>query len=127
VVAGRTVWVRGGSSAQRGGPPRSAASRRPLAAAGVATLEVRRRFVLEVPDEETADGLAQLPATRPFIERRLGPTALLIAEDGVDEFLRRGRALGVAAGPGPGGFPARPGRGQETRRAPGRRPPGAAR
>lgn len=83
--------------AQRSGQPLSAAAKLLLAVGRLPELEVKRRFVLEVPSEEIADGLEQLPATRGFIERRLGPTALLIGDEGVEMFLERVKALGIAA------------------------------
>jgi hypothetical protein len=44
---------------------------------------LRHHLVLHVPTEELADGLMQWPQTRELIEERLGPTALVVAEENV--------------------------------------------
>ena len=47
------------------------------------TFLLERCLVLHAPTPEAADGLLQLPATRDLIRARLGPTALLVADDDV--------------------------------------------
>src|SRR5262249_25217875 len=74
---------------QRTGRPLSAAGRLLLAGGLLPAPEVRRELVLHLPTAEMADGLLQWPATRGLIQSRLGPTALLIAEEHLTE-LRRG-------------------------------------
>jgi len=43
--------------------------------------------VLELPDAETADGLMQWPGTSALLERRLGPTAIILSDDNVPALL----------------------------------------
>jgi hypothetical protein len=47
------------------------------------TFHLQRSIVLTTPTAELADGLMQLPATKPLIRERLGPIALLVSEDNV--------------------------------------------
>jgi hypothetical protein len=58
-------------------------------------VELRPQLVLQVGSPDVADGLLQLPDTRPLIKARLGPTALAIAEDHVEELRRRLEELGL--------------------------------
>jgi len=53
-------------------------------------------LVLRTPTPDLADGLQQWPGTRAFIEARLGPTALVVAEENAAELERRLQALGVS-------------------------------
>ena len=66
-----------------------------LNAAQLGPLTVERRYVLEVADAVTADGLMQWPTTRPLIEKRLGPTSLQIAGENVERLTERLRELGI--------------------------------
>src|SRR5262249_45008313 len=52
---------------QRAGQPLPPAARLLLIAPQLGPLGVERRFLLEVPDPVTADGLVQWPVTRPLI------------------------------------------------------------
>jgi hypothetical protein len=81
---------------QRSRTPLSAAARFLMLATQLPTMEMRRQLVLQVADEEMADGLEQWPGTRSLIQGRLGPTALVVAEEDVKELLQRLRALGVS-------------------------------
>lgn len=62
----------------RSGQPMPAAVR--LFAVGTRTASPRMRtdWIIRLPDESTADGVMQWPATRELIRERLGPTAVVI-------------------------------------------------
>jgi len=81
--------------AQRTGQPLSPAARLLLVGPLVPQLDLRQQLVLHVGTPEVADGLVQWPATRALIHVRLGPTALVVAEEHVDELRKRLRELGV--------------------------------
>src|SRR5262249_20443363 len=55
--------------------------------------QLRPYLILRVADESIADGLMQWPETRPLIEERLGPTALVVAEANAEALLAQLRAL----------------------------------
>jgi hypothetical protein len=78
--------------------------------------ELRRLLVLYAPTEEIADGLQQWPQTRALIEARLGPTALVVSEEGAAALRERLAMLGVEL---------RSGAGHESRRAAGLDPGGS--
>jgi hypothetical protein len=59
-------------------------------------VELKRQLVLHVATPEVADGLMQWPGTRALVEGRLGPTALAVAEEHIDELRQRLAALGVS-------------------------------
>jgi hypothetical protein len=80
---------------QRAGQPLSPAARLLLTGSLAPPVELKRQLVLHVATPEVADGLMQWPGTRAFIEGRLGPTALAVAEEHVDELRQRLGALGV--------------------------------
>jgi hypothetical protein len=80
----------------RAGEPLSASARLLLAGNGGPPAEIRRRLVLTLPSESIADGVCQWPETAGLLEDRLGPRAVIVAEDHVDELLRRLTELGVA-------------------------------
>jgi hypothetical protein len=80
---------------QRTGGPLPAAGRMLLTGAQLPPLELQRHLVLRVAEEDIADGLMQWPATRALIEERLGPTALVVAEDNAETLLEQLRALGM--------------------------------
>jgi hypothetical protein len=84
---------------QRSGQPLSAAARLLLAGPQLGALELRRLLVLYVPSAEVADGLQQWPETRALIEGRLGPTALVIAEENTAALRARLDALGIKLQP----------------------------
>jgi hypothetical protein len=57
--------------------------------------QLRRHLVLHVADEKRADGLIQWPQTREWIAERLGPTALVVAEENVERLRERLRDAGI--------------------------------
>jgi hypothetical protein len=79
----------------RSGQPLSPAARLLLSGPRKSAPELRRLLVLAVPDAETADGLLQWPETRSLIDSRLGPSALAVAEEHVEELRTRLAALGI--------------------------------
>jgi hypothetical protein len=81
---------------QRAGQPLSAAARLLLMGGVVPPLDLRRQLVLYVGAPEVADGLIQWPGTRSLIQQRVGPTALVVAEEHVEELRQRLQALGIA-------------------------------
>ncbi len=82
--------------AQRTGGPLSPAARLLLGGAQAPAPELKRHLVLHVATPELADGLVQWPQTRALIEDRLGPTALVIAEENTGKLREQLRALGMA-------------------------------
>lgn len=63
--------------------------------------QLRRLLVLRVDSDALADGLQQWPATRDLIAERLGPTALVVAEENVALLLTRLAELGLNVEPEP--------------------------
>jgi hypothetical protein len=61
----------------------------------LAPYELKRLVILNVPTTEIADGLMQWPGTRSLIETRLGPTALVVAQEHVAALQERLASLGV--------------------------------
>jgi hypothetical protein len=61
----------------------------------VASAELRRELVLHVSNSDVADGLMQWPTTRVLIQSRLGPTALAVAEENVQNLKDQLAGLGV--------------------------------
>jgi hypothetical protein len=59
--------------------------------------ELHRRLVLTLPSQEVADGICQWPATVELLEDRLGPNALVVAEENVEELVRRLAQVGIEA------------------------------
>jgi hypothetical protein len=80
---------------QRTGLPISAAVQLLLTARDLPAVELRRRLVLQVPNEHIADGLAQWPGTRSLVIGRLGPTTLVVDEKDVPTLTDRIKELGV--------------------------------
>ena len=68
---------------QRSGKPLSAAAKLLAAPAESAAMQLRPCLVLQTPTPEIADGLVQWPETQGLVQERLGPMALVIAEDDV--------------------------------------------
>ncbi len=87
---GLEVWF-----LQRSGQALPAAARLLLAGPHVPPLEVCRLQVLYVPTAEIADGLEQWPDTRSLLAGRLGPTALVVAEEHTAALRARLAALGI--------------------------------
>jgi hypothetical protein len=81
--------------AQRTGGPLPPASRLLLTGGQLPPPQLRRHLVLRVAEENIADGLMQWPDTRELIEERLGPTALVVAEDNAEALQAQLRALGI--------------------------------
>jgi hypothetical protein len=73
----------------------SPAARLLLAGPLVPPLGLRRQLVLHVSTAEVADGLMQWPETRSLLLARLGPTALAVAEEKVEELRQRLGSLGL--------------------------------
>jgi hypothetical protein len=82
---------------KRSGEPLSPAARLLATATQQAAPRITRAVVVEVADEATADGLVQWPVTGALIERRLGPTALLVADENVGPLRERMDELGLPA------------------------------
>jgi hypothetical protein len=80
---------------QRTGQPLTPAARLLLTGWEVSPLELRRLCVLNMPTKELADGLVQWPGSRELIVERLGPTALVVAEEAAEALRERLHALGV--------------------------------
>ncbi len=59
---------------------------------------MQRQLVLHVATQEMADGLMQWPSTRPLIQARLGPTALVVGEEQAEDLIQQLRALGIPMG-----------------------------
>jgi hypothetical protein len=80
---------------QRAGQPLSAAARLLLNGSQTPPPVLRSQLVLHAATPELAEGLLQWPGTRALIRERLGPTALVIAEEDVELLRERLRTLGV--------------------------------
>jgi hypothetical protein len=80
---------------QRAGQPLPAAARLLMTAGQMEAPRLRQHLVLHVADEELADGIVQWPQTRELIEDRLGPTALVVAEENVAALRERLSTAGI--------------------------------
>jgi hypothetical protein len=80
---------------QRAGQPLPPAARLLMTAGEMDAPCLRRYLVLQVADEELADGLVQWPQTSELIEERLGPTALVVSEENVERLYERLHAAGI--------------------------------
>jgi hypothetical protein len=80
---------------QRSGQPLSAAARLLLSGSQAPSPALAPQLVLRVATPELAEGLLQWPGTRALIRERLGPTALVIAEENVELLRQRLEELGV--------------------------------
>jgi hypothetical protein len=81
---------------QRAGQPLSPAARLLFNGAELPPSQLRTELILHVATPEMADGLLQWPATRSLIRDRLGPTALVIAAEDVEELRQRLGVLGAS-------------------------------
>lgn len=79
----------------RTGAGMSNAARLLLTASCIGPVQLSRLVVVEVPTVEVAEGLLQLPQTRELIARRLGATALVVAEMNLANFVARLQAIGL--------------------------------
>jgi hypothetical protein len=80
---------------QRTGLPISAAARLLMTGPAAAPVELRRRLVLHVGNEDLADGLQQWPGTRDLISARLGPAMLEVEANDVQALAERLKEVGV--------------------------------
>jgi hypothetical protein len=80
---------------QRSGRPFSPAGLLLLNGTQLAPFEVRREVVFHLESEELADGLQQWPGTRALIRERVGPKALVVAEEDLAVLRERLAAIGV--------------------------------
>jgi len=80
---------------QRTGRSLTPAVRLLLTAPYQPAVELKQQLVLHVASSDVADGLLQLPETRPLIQARLGPRSLAVAPDQVEELRRRMEQLGL--------------------------------
>jgi hypothetical protein len=80
---------------QRTGQPVSSAARLLLTGGQGPPARFRRRLVLQVADEDVADGLLQWPVTQALIEERLGPTTLAVTDEHLPELRRRLAELNI--------------------------------
>ncbi|MBA4066085.1 MAG: hypothetical protein C0501_20675 [Isosphaera sp.] len=89
------TWFR-----DRTGEPLSPVGRLFVLGPQAAAPSAARLTVVRFPTAELADGVVQWPETRGLIAERLGPTAVAVAEDGLEPLRRALAGLGVAlAGP----------------------------
>jgi hypothetical protein len=79
-LAGLDEWM-----TQRAGKPLSPAAKLLAAVDDSVELRLESCLVMHVPNVETADGLMQWADSRCFIQARLGPTALVVAEADVSK------------------------------------------
>ncbi|MCE9532071.1 MAG: hypothetical protein K8T89_13240 [Planctomycetes bacterium] len=79
----------------RSGEPLTHASRLLFRGSGGVPGEVRRRLVVELPDEMVADGTMQWPATASLIEDRLGPRSLVVSDANLQALIEQLRSVGV--------------------------------
>ncbi|HEX3150351.1 MAG TPA: helicase-associated domain-containing protein [Gemmataceae bacterium] len=84
-------------SLNRAGEPLSASARLLFAGSGGLNGELRRRLVLTLPSEAVTDGICQWPETADLLEDRLGPGTVAVADEDVEELLRRLATVGVEA------------------------------
>ena len=61
----------------------------------VPALKAARMLVLNLPTAELLDGLLQHPATGPLLGDRLGPTAVVIADDRLAPLQKALKELGI--------------------------------
>jgi hypothetical protein len=84
---------------QRTGHALSPAARLLLTGNELPPLEIRRLHVLNLPAKELADGLMQWPATRDLIVERLGPMAVVVAEENVEALREQLAILAIKISP----------------------------
>jgi hypothetical protein len=94
-AAGMTLTVLETWFHQRADQPLPPAARLLMMASEAEAPRLQRHLVLHVADEELADGIVQWPPTGQLIEQRLGPTALVVAEQNVAALREQLRAAGI--------------------------------
>ncbi len=55
----------------------------------------RRRLVVDLPDEQVADGIVQWPATAALVEERLGPRSIAVAAANLPMLIERLQTIGI--------------------------------
>lgn len=90
LVADMEQW-----SLNRAGEPLPASARL-LFSDGERPAELRRRYVLTLHSEAITDGVCQWPPTAELLGDRLGPRAVAVAADHLDELVKRMAEVGVA-------------------------------
>jgi hypothetical protein len=80
---------------QRTGGPITPAARLLLTGAQGNAPQLKKHLVLHVANADLADGLMQWPETRALIESRLGPTAVVVRQEQVEQLRERLRAAGM--------------------------------
>jgi hypothetical protein len=89
-IAALETWFQ-----QRTGQALSPAAKLLMIGAELPSPELRRHLVLHVATSDLADGLMQWPETRSLIDDRMGPTALVVAEDHAITLQTRLATLGI--------------------------------
>jgi hypothetical protein len=82
-------------STSRSGVPLAASARLLVVGSGGMAGEMRKRLVITLPSEAVTDGVCQWPHTANLLDDRLGPTAVTVPEENVEELLIRLAGLGV--------------------------------
>jgi hypothetical protein len=80
---------------ERTGSPLSPAGRLLLLGSQMPAPEVMRLLVVKLPTVEIADGVMQWPATRALVAERLGPLAVVVAEENLEAFRAALAEVGV--------------------------------
>ena len=80
---------------RRTGSPTPSAVRLLMGFLPAGTADAERMLVVRLPDEATAEGVAQWGETRGCVRERLGPTLLAIHPERLDEFRAALGRLGI--------------------------------
>jgi hypothetical protein len=80
----------------RTGEPLPPAGRLFVVGPGVSPPTAARLIVVQFPTAELTDGVVQWPATAAFVERRLGPAAVVVADEQLAEFRDVLREIGIS-------------------------------
>jgi hypothetical protein len=81
---------------QRSGHALSPAALLLLKGTQLEPLKLHKQLLLHVASAEVADGLLQWPSTRSLIQERVGPTAMVVAEEDVPVLKERLAAIGMS-------------------------------
>ena len=84
----------------RTGQPLSSAGRLLLLGPQMRPSTTSRLLVVRFPNSEVADGAMQWPQTRNLIAERLGPTAVVVAEENLEALEKVLREIGMSVAPG---------------------------
>jgi hypothetical protein len=93
--SGMTLPVMEAWFQQRTGRPLPASARLLMMASLMSPPVLLHHFVLHIADEELADGVMQWPETAALIQARLGPSALVVAEENLPKLREQLRAAGI--------------------------------